>query len=100
MRVLALLKYADLAASTRQRFIQYEPHLAAAGITALRNGERVSTRAAATSPTMPTAMTGRLPYTVAARPASGAATAIEPQFNERMVPFILARNRSGVTALR
>jgi hypothetical protein len=32
MRVLALTKYGTLAASTRQRFLQYEPHLRAAGI--------------------------------------------------------------------
>lgn len=33
MRVLALLKYGTLAASTRQRFVQYEPALRAEGIT-------------------------------------------------------------------
>ena len=33
MRVLALTKYGPLAASTRQRFLQYAPALAAAGIT-------------------------------------------------------------------
>jgi glycosyltransferase involved in cell wall biosynthesis len=32
MRVLAFTKYASLAASTRQRFMQFEPALAAAGI--------------------------------------------------------------------
>lgn len=32
MRVLALTKYGSLAASTRQRFLQYQPMLAAAGI--------------------------------------------------------------------
>jgi glycosyltransferase involved in cell wall biosynthesis len=33
MRILALTKYGDLAASTRQRFVQYEPALAAAGFS-------------------------------------------------------------------
>lgn len=33
MRVLALVKYGRRAASTRQRFLQYEPFLAAAGFT-------------------------------------------------------------------
>jgi glycosyltransferase involved in cell wall biosynthesis len=32
MRVLALVKYDTLSASTRQRFVQYEPYLRAAGI--------------------------------------------------------------------
>jgi glycosyltransferase involved in cell wall biosynthesis len=32
MKMLALMKYGDRAASTRQRLLQYEPHLAAAGI--------------------------------------------------------------------
>lgn len=33
MRILALTKYGPMAASTRQRFVQYEPALAAAGMT-------------------------------------------------------------------
>jgi hypothetical protein len=33
VRVLALTKYGNLSASTRQRFVQYEPHLAKAGIS-------------------------------------------------------------------
>src|SRR5690606_7922589 len=70
------------------------------GIRASRNGDAVSASAAAARTTAPTRITGRSPHTDAAHPATGADTTTTLRLNERIVAFIRARRRSGVTALR
>jgi hypothetical protein len=99
MRILALTKYGSLAASTRQRFVQYEPALAAAGITVdyapLLGNEHIN-RLVAERPARPLAVlrsyTGRLRSLVAAGAYDALWVHCElfpywPGFTERLVKW-------------